>query len=531
MKLFVSYRSTDSKKVDPIVARLRSLKYEVWFDKDSIPAGQDWWEAICEGIEQCQVFIFMVSLESVKSPNCQAELNYAHQLNLPVIPVVLEGEWVYNERGKYDIAFWDDVPSELQDDDNRGQFLFYEGITFIDGLGRGIAKIQEQPRPRLHATRPPDPRKATDASNNITVIYDEACDFALRGEFETAEKLFRKLINRKDTYGVFSHGWVTLIRDYKELREEAIRQNTRKIAQTKWLVYTQQFPKDFIDDLFDPKNVSEIFVKTPPPPPMSELDKAIARARAFNGKRNSDWTPYIAKLGDIDPTTPLPDLEMCLVPVGKFMMGSDDRDSDEKPAHEQRITQPYWLARYPITNRQWALGVKAGAVKEPNDTTWYKDSSMADCPVVNVAWFQSLAFSQWAKCLLPTEPLWEYGARGVENWVYPWGNDWEDGKRVIWTESSGGKPNPVTSKPEGASWVGAMHLSGNVWEWQLSKYKPYKYESDDGREVIDESLDVRALRGGSWFNYVTYWFRSACRYLNDPLLRDDGSWGFRLFRS
>lgn len=78
MKLFVSYRSTDSKHVDPIVARLRSIGYDVWQDKTSIPPGQDWWEAICEGIVSCDVFVFMVSEESVKSFACLAELSYAH---------------------------------------------------------------------------------------------------------------------------------------------------------------------------------------------------------------------------------------------------------------------------------------------------------------------------------------------------------------------------------------------------------------------------------------------------------------------
>jgi hypothetical protein len=58
IELFISYRSADSNRVDPVVAQLRSVKdkdkqtlYHVWQDKDSIPVGQDWWEAICEGID------------------------------------------------------------------------------------------------------------------------------------------------------------------------------------------------------------------------------------------------------------------------------------------------------------------------------------------------------------------------------------------------------------------------------------------------------------------------------------------------
>ena len=110
MKLFISYRSSDSVKVDRIVNHLRSLQnssYQIWQDKFGIFPGEDWWESIVNAIIDCNAFLFMVSRESVQSINCKAELSYARKRNRPIVPIVLEGEFIYNPKsGKNDIDYW-----------------------------------------------------------------------------------------------------------------------------------------------------------------------------------------------------------------------------------------------------------------------------------------------------------------------------------------------------------------------------------------------------------------------------------------
>jgi len=320
--------------------------------------------------------------------------------------------------------------------------------------------------------------------------------------------------------------------DYDELAMFAKFKATLKHAIDGFKAWAKQYP-DLVEELDTlrlrdkgvisdppPPPAKPIQVVTPPPsnlfvppsPPRDPLAEKLALARTFTGTRNTDWKPIIAPLGELVAGTPMPNMEMCLVPVGAFKMGGENY-SDEKPIHPQSITTPYWIARYTVTNAQWREGVRAGAVKEPSDTTWYKDSKMADCPVVYVNWHQALAFAQWARCTLPSELETEYAGRGVESWAYPWGNDY-DAKRVVDRDDPtyGGKhPAPVTYKPEGTSWVGAMQLSGNVWQWQRSLYKNYPYQAGDGREdVTNNVIGERILRGGSWSNNDTDRFR--CDY-------------------
>lgn len=179
----------------------------------------------------------MLSQESVKSLACLAELSYAHELNLPVIPFVIEGQWVYNAGGKHDINFWNDMPDELKE--SRAQLLFYEGVSFVEKLKQGIDTLLAKNMPRFRADPPPDPRKTSDATNNVTVIYDEAYDFAHRGELEHAKKLFRKLVKHNDAvFGGISLEWVRVIEEYTRIRDGSTYQHAQNCCRTMVCLYT-----------------------------------------------------------------------------------------------------------------------------------------------------------------------------------------------------------------------------------------------------------------------------------------------------
>ncbi|HEX2905904.1 MAG TPA: SUMF1/EgtB/PvdO family nonheme iron enzyme [Phototrophicaceae bacterium] len=240
---------------------------------------------------------------------------------------------------------------------------------------------------------------------------------------------------------------------------------------------------------------------------------------------NADWTPVEQ---DFDGVT------MVLVPAGCFEMGNDPEvqywDGSSwvqgvPSGGQQCFDQPFWLDKYEVTNAQYKKCVAAGACTPPEDRTAYDDTAAADHPVVYVDWTQAQTYADWRGCVLPTEREWEYVARGPDGLLFPWGNDFVV-DNVVFGDNSGGQTARVGSRPGGASWVGALDLIGDVWEWVSSAYAAYPYNQDDGREDMNRTNATRGLRGGS-FGSGQYVARAAYRYLN-YLYGRDSSFGFRL---
>jgi hypothetical protein len=116
-----------------------------------------------------------------------------------------------------------------------------------------------------------------------------------------------------------------------------------------------------------------------------------------------------------------------------------------------------------------------------------------------VSWFEAKAHCEARNARLLTEAEWEFAARGPDNLVYPWGNTF-DANRVIYGHNSSRQTDFAGERPGGRSWVGALDMSGNVWEWVSSLDRPYPYNAADGRERPDITEEQRVMRGGSWLN-------------------------------
>ncbi len=73
-------------------------------------------------------------------------------------------------------------------------------------------------------------------------------------------------------------------------------------------------------------------------------------------------------------------LEMVLIPSGEFLMGSPDSDKDardeERPQHRVRITKPFYLGKYKMTQQQWAAVMG-------NNPSYFKGQ---ENPVEEVSW-------------------------------------------------------------------------------------------------------------------------------------------------
>lgn len=88
--IFISYSRKDIAFVRELYANLVDENFKVWVDWEGIPPSAEWLEEIFHAIEQCNVFIFVVSAASCQSKICLKELQYALKHNKRLIPVVIE---------------------------------------------------------------------------------------------------------------------------------------------------------------------------------------------------------------------------------------------------------------------------------------------------------------------------------------------------------------------------------------------------------------------------------------------------------
>jgi len=204
-------------------------------------------------------------------------------------------------------------------------------------------------------------------------------------------------------------------------------------------------------------------------------------------------------------------LELCGIPAGEFRMGSLDGYDDEKPVHLVRITQPFWMGKYAVTQAQYM------AVMGTNPST----HQGADKPVHNVSWKQATKFCQRLSqkvgqtVRLPTEAEWEYACRAGTTTQYYHG-DSEDGlATVAWY----GRPHEEGPQDVGQkrpnAW-GLYDMHGNVWEWCQDWYGPYPGVGGADPQGPATGSD-RVVRGGSWF-YDAFDCRTAFRYYYYPSL-------------
>lgn len=251
--------------------------------------------------------------------------------------------------------------------------------------------------------------------------------------------------------------------------------------------------------------VSAALVQTESRTRSPDIETALAGVSS-----NAEWLPLVQEFDGV---------AMVLVPAGCFMMGSDDGSDDEQPAHEVCIEEPFWIDRYEVSNAQFN---RFGGHAEKGSNRTYPDF-----PREQIGWHEAQAFCALRGARLPTEAEWEFAARGPDALIYPWGNLFES-DNVAYGENSGGETAPVASRPGGVSWIGAYHMSGNVWEWTSSLYRPYPYDSGDGREqaTVTTGDTRRVLRGGS-VHYGAGGLRASVR----EALYPSTTTGFRCARS
>jgi formylglycine-generating enzyme required for sulfatase activity len=226
-------------------------------------------------------------------------------------------------------------------------------------------------------------------------------------------------------------------------------------------------------------------------------------------------------------------LEMVEIPGGKFLMGSPEneakRSDNESPQHQ--VTVPsFCIGKYQVTQEQYQ------AIMGTNPA-YFKGNKR---PVERVSWNNAVTFCQKLSqrtrknYRLPSEAEWEYACRAGTTIPFYFGESITpelvnyNGNHVYASAPKGQyreQTTDVGNFPPNAFGLYDMH--GNVWEWcQDDWHDHYTNAPEDGIAWINQSGDIKVMRGGSWFN-STGDCRSANRGDIERVYGDD-LLGFRL---
>jgi len=214
-------------------------------------------------------------------------------------------------------------------------------------------------------------------------------------------------------------------------------------------------------------------------------------------------------------------LEMVLIPAGKFVMGSPASEvghNDNETQHGVKITKPYYMGKYAVTQEQW----EAVTGDIPSDTKG------AMLPVTNVSWEDCQQFIKKLNAKtdgdyrLPKEAEWEYACRAGTSIAYSFGVKITP-KDANYDDSAINKPIDVRSyKP---NTFGIYNMHGNVCEWCENWHGEYLAGADTDPKW-PATGEYRVLRGGS-FGLNKSTARSSNRGGSLPTFRY-GDVGFRL---
>lgn len=219
------------------------------------------------------------------------------------------------------------------------------------------------------------------------------------------------------------------------------------------------------------------------------------------------------------------------IPAGRFLMGSDAGQDDERPVHPVDL-DAFEMCAYPVTRAQYARFLAATGHAQPRD--WLDPAFAADdLPVVGVSWHDAMAYCAWraeggSAERLPTEAEWERAARGgIDGLAFPWGDGIPD-----WIPDGGRGPLPapwpVTLGPPNP--FGLFGIAANIHEWCADWHDRSYYAASPATNPRGPESGVRrASRGGSWRHMVTI-SRCAARSKIDPRFRYT-DYGFRTVRS
>jgi len=524
--VFISYSRQNLEFVYQLVAALEKNGKAPWFDQlkeplSGIAAGAPWWEQIKSGIENADNFLFVITPNSISSPYCHAEVNYAREHGKRLVPVLYCG-WIGEGETRKAI----DTSIEAIPD--------YEEIP--NTVTAGILNLKKLVR-----------------ANWLAISEIQYVVFASSLPFEQS---LEQLIQALD----LDLAWVRM---------------HSQLVQAAKLWEANNFDDDYLWGANRLKPVYEMIERRKPKLDIlvqnfitSEQERLLNELQdpRTSHKRRYNIGDRLSIIGDprsgigLDPDR-VPQIDWLPVKSGgKITIGK-----------ESFVVVPFYIAKYPITNDQFRAFADNPSIYD-DDHWWiripevYRKQKLdippnqgGNFPRSTISWYQAIAFTRWLNALyreqnlypkpliaiseltnliqqifserkrtrfdtwcirLPTEWEWQWAAQaGDESRDYPWGS-YDETPRLNTTEAGiGDLSMAVGMYPHSAAACGALDMAGNLWEWCLNEY-------DEVSQISYSSDRTKVLRGGA-FNYYYNRASASFRFNSRPSAIGRNN-GFRL---
>ncbi len=144
--LFISYSRREAPFVDSLLDELEDRGFPVWLDYHSLVPAQPWQAQIFKGIDEAEIFLLVVSAESLKSENVAPEWQRAIKQNKRIILIIFEAAA---------------LPPQLQP---------YEWIDFRTSFTKGLAELEKLIQTPQKPALPP-PQKGVKAPPIVWVSF------------------------------------------------------------------------------------------------------------------------------------------------------------------------------------------------------------------------------------------------------------------------------------------------------------------------------------------------------------------------
>ncbi len=468
-RIFISYSRQDLEFVTRLARDLQQAGNQVWYDLSGLDGGDRWGRELQSAIQQSDIFLLVVSSNSVESEWVEKEFLYASNLRKRIVPLLYQA---------CDLPLW------------------LLNIHYVDVQGRNY----EQNFPHI-----------------LRAMAEGAgagADYTRTSHETAARKTARK--GTRTTTLLLGMGAVVVVCILFAIGVALLSNGGLS---------------NIIASLFPDGNGGVTPVSpTDPPVPVTQLPVTQPPVTQPPAPATEPPAPVTTEILDSKgiPMVLVPAGEFTMGseggeqderPVHKVYLDAFYIDKFEVTNAYYYMCEQNGICEGPYDSGSYTRG------------SYYTNRAFNDFPVVNVNWESARRFCEWRGGSLPTEAQWEKAARGTEQLNYPWGDSINCNYANI--NGCVGDTTQVGTYELGKSPYGAYDMAGNVVEWVADWYmNTYYAESplENPTGPSDQYVYVKyvVLRGGSWSS-DSYLSRATSRL---PLTPGVGSaaTGFRCVR-